>query len=404
LRIAVVNFNVGLVGGVETYLHDLLPALAARGHALALVHELPAGDDVETLQLDPRSVLDRRWCVAELGVAGLCASLSEWKPDAVYVNLALDPALESALLDRFPAAFYAHTYHGTCVSGTKMFGLPVATPCERRMGLPCLALYLPRRCGGLSPLTAVALYRRQRRRLEQLRRYDAVLVASDHMAREQLKHGIEAARVTVTPPYVDVAPDPSPPSHRRSEGRLLFVGRLTVLKGVDLLIDALPIVQARLDGPIRATVVGDGPARAEVARAAARSGVEIALVGQRTGAEVKALMRDADLLVVPSRWPEPFGLVGVEAAAVGLPAVGFAVGGIRDWLEPGVTGELAAADPPTAGKLADALVAALEDGARHHRLREGAWRAAVTAAGRDHVTTLESVLGHCAKSRQGKRA
>ena len=67
----------------------------------------------------------------------------------------------------------------------------------------------------------------------------------------------------------------------------------------------------------------------------------------------------ADLLVVPSLWPEPFGLVGLEAARHRLPVAAFAVGGIPDWLRPGVNGYLAPGDPPTPGGLADAIIACL---------------------------------------------
>ena len=58
-------------------------------------------------------------------------------------------------------------------------------------------------------------------------------------------------------------------------------------------------------------------------------------------------MASADLLVVPSLWPEPFGLVGLEGARSRLPAAAFAVGGIPDWLRSGVNGYLAPGDPPT---------------------------------------------------------
>ena len=394
MRIAVVNHHAGVVGGVETYLQDLLPALAARGHRLALVHEIPASH--ETIALDTQGVLEERLSLADLGVGRVCEALARWTPDVVYANSSLDVPLGSALLDRFPCALYWHSYQGSCVSGTKMFDFPRATPCDRQLGPACLALFYPRRCGGLNPLVTAALYSTQQRTRDQLGQYAAVLVASEHMSRECTRHGVQPTRITVTAPCVSVAPDTGAPVSRRREGRLLFAGRLTHLKGVDLFIDALPLVQSRLDSPIHATIVGEGPDRPALTRAAMHSDVDVRLVGQRTRDEVRTLMRAADLLVVPSRWPEPFGLVGVEAAAVGLPAVGFAVGGIPEWLESGVTGELAAADPPTAGKLADAIVAALGDRAHHQRLREGAWHMAVEVAGRDHVTILESVLARCA--------
>jgi glycosyltransferase involved in cell wall biosynthesis len=53
--------------------------------------------------------------------------------------------------------------------------------------------------------------------------------------------------------------------------------------------------------------------------------------------------------------------VGLEAAALGIPAVAFDVGGVREWLRPGVNGYLAPGDPPRAAGLAQALVEALGD-------------------------------------------
>ena len=84
------------------------------------------------------------------------------------------------------------------------------------------------------------------------------------------------------------------------------------------------------------------------------------------------LFQESDLLAIPSLWPEPFGIVGIEAAAYGIPSVGYGVGGIVDWLAPGVTGELAPADPPTARGLAEALVRMLESPAYYRSLCEGA--------------------------------
>ena len=104
------------------------------------------------------------------------------------------------------------------------------------------------------------------------------------------------------------------------------------------------------------------------------------------------MMREADVLAVPSVWPEPFGLVGIEAGCVGLPAAAFDVGGVRDWVRPGESGELAPGDPPTADGLVQAIVRALADPAHLNRLRVGAWEV-VRGFGRErHVEGLQRIL------------
>jgi glycosyltransferase involved in cell wall biosynthesis len=108
-------------------------------------------------------------------------------------------------------------------------------------------------------------------------------------------------------------------------------------------------------------------------------------------------MRAADLLAVPSVWPEPFGLVGIEAGCVGLPAVAYDVGGIGEWLVPGRSGELAPGDPPTVDGLAGAIVRALRDPVRYASLRRGAWEIARQFTMAAHMNRLEPVLLSVAK-------
>ena len=73
-----------------------------------------------------------------------------------------------------------------------------------------------------------------------------------------------------------------------------------------------------------------------------------------------ALFASAALLVVPSVWPEPFGLVGLEAGAHGVPAVAFETGGVGEWLRDGTNG-LMAGRRPAVEPLARAIAAALAD-------------------------------------------
>jgi glycosyltransferase involved in cell wall biosynthesis len=102
-------------------------------------------------------------------------------------------------------------------------------------------------------------------------------------------------------------------------------------------------------------------------------------------------MRQADLLAMPSLWPEPFGLLGPEAGCVGLPSVGYAHGGIPDWLVEGESGALAPS-PPTVEGLADAILRAISDADRHQVLRVGAWQMAQRFSAERHVRQLEAVL------------
>jgi glycosyltransferase involved in cell wall biosynthesis len=75
---------------------------------------------------------------------------------------------------------------------------------------------------------------------------------------------------------------------------------------------------------------------------------------------------------MPSLCPEAFGKIGPEAAGHGVPAAAFDVGGIAEWLVPGVNGMSAPGDPPKPAGLAKAIVACLADPAIYARLREGA--------------------------------
>ena len=108
---------------------------------------------------------------------------------------------------------FAHNYHGNCVSGTKRHALPSARPCDRRLGLGCLARYYPCRCGGLDPRTLLTLYRTQRRRRVLLPRYRSVAVASRHMQEEYRRHGGPEGRLHLLPLFPPGSePDPEPPS------------------------------------------------------------------------------------------------------------------------------------------------------------------------------------------------
>jgi glycosyltransferase involved in cell wall biosynthesis len=371
MRVLVATTHAVVVGGVETYLRAVLPRLRDRGVTIGLLTAHPDRNGVSIREWVPEVP---HWVTGEVGTT--LAAASVFNPDVVWTHDLPDPAADDALARRFNTVRFAHNYAGGCVSGTKCHAAPGWQACSRRLGPACLGLYLPRRCGGLNPLTAVKLYRQNRARQRTLARLRAVLVASRHMADEVTLNGA-AERVKVVPLFPPHAqPDPVPPEPRPRTDRVLFVGRLTPLKGWRELVSAMPVASARLGRPLTLVVVGDGPDRAAFEGEVYRRGVPHEFLGWLGTEGVMSQMRNADVLVVPSVWPEPFGLVGIEAGCVGLPAVAFATGGVPDWLTAGVSGESAPGNRPRADQLADALVRALADDAHLQRLRVGAWGSA----------------------------
>jgi glycosyltransferase involved in cell wall biosynthesis len=127
-------------------------------------------------------------------------------------------------------------------------------------------------------------------------------------------------------------------------------------------------------------------------RVAAKMGVSFNVTRWLEGADRARIFENHELLVMPSVWPEPWGMTGLEAASRGLPAVAYASGGIPEWLTPGVSGELAPTNPPTVSGLADALVRALSSREHHASLSRGAWEMAQAHPVSSHVATIDQVL------------
>ena len=94
---------------------------------------------------------------------------------------------------------------------------------------------------------------------------------------------------------------------------VVYFGKLIEQKGVHVLVDALARMPARL------VVVGFGPERAALEQRAAERGLEALFTGPLEHRHLRHLLALADACVVPSIFPEAFGMVAAEAAAAGCP-------------------------------------------------------------------------------------
>lgn len=129
------------------------------------------------------------------------------------------------------------------------------------------------------------------------------------------------------------------------ENVALFVGRLVEKKGCEYVIRAMEQVQSAIPD-IKLVVIGDGPLRNELQTLAAEKLSNFSFLGTQDSATVRSWMQRAKLLCVPSIVArsgdaEGFGIVFIEAQAMGTPVVSFATGGVPEAVEHGNTGFLA---------------------------------------------------------------
>jgi colanic acid/amylovoran biosynthesis glycosyltransferase len=202
----------------------------------------------------------------------------------------------------------------------------------------------------------------------RLQRQGALFVAcSEYVRRRAIERGYPADRTIVHSIGVDVERF-VPPSSERRKPIVLFVGRLVEKKGCDRLIEAMVEVQRRC-ADAELVVIGNGVLRADCEALAAARRVRCLFLGSQPTAVVQEWMARAKVFCVPSVVAtsgdaEGFGIVFIEAQAMGLPVVSTRSGGIPEAVEDGQTGLLVAEDDRQA--LAEAIIRLMQD--------EGLWQ------------------------------
>jgi glycogen(starch) synthase len=156
--------------------------------------------------------------------------------------------------------------------------------------------------------------------------------------------------------------------------RLLYVGRVVEQKGVRTAIEMLPLLpeQATLE------IVGEGdpPYRRELEQAAKRLGVaeRVRFQAPQPRSKLFDIYQSADAVVFPVQWAEPWGLVPLEAMALGRPVVATGLGGSGDYLQDGRNALLFPSGDARA--LADALCRLADDPQLRQRLVRGGYETA----------------------------
>ena len=357
-------------GGVAT--HVMASAAALAGHGVdvnVLAAQIdPAGEAPGVTLIHSPELFNERATPAERfgeAVAG--------RPTVIHLHQFEDPDAVAVMQRHAPVLLSAHGYLA-CTSGVHYFR--PGQECQRAHGPGCIPSLVA--CAHTSdPRRLPSAFRQAGRSLLTLRRADLAVSYSSAVDRHLALN--EVTRRTVIPLFSTMSPAVG--SGHADRRRVVFAGRVVLPKGVAVLIRAARAVDAEF------VVCGDGWRREQMQRLATRMGVHqrIQFKGWMDSEALARELAEASVVAVPSIWPEPFGLVGIEALAAGRPVVASAVGGIRDWLEHGVNG--LAVKPGDANVLAHALQELLADPARQR---------AMGLAGREMVARRFSAERHVA--------
>jgi glycosyltransferase involved in cell wall biosynthesis len=263
-------------------------------------------------------------------VAALCAEIDAFRPDLVHFHNffpTLSPAAVQAVARRgIPAVVTLHNYRLICAGGLLMRDCRPCEDCISHSRLPGVrhGCYRDSQIGS-ALVAGMAIYFR---RLLDRHPHEITLLALTAFAKSRfVAAGFAPERIMVRG---NVIADPGAGQDER-ERRVVYVGRLSVEKGVDTLLNAVRGLDCTVE------IIGDGPERA---RLEAIAGDNVVFLGQQPTPVVMERVKAARLLAVPSRWYEGFPVVVLEAMAAGTPVLASRIGSLAEIVQHERTGLL----------------------------------------------------------------
>jgi glycosyltransferase involved in cell wall biosynthesis len=384
MRVTHIIDRLDVLGGVQTYLSTLIPALTSAGvESVVLASSGPR-------TLDGAKVSSFRWsaCDDPLGgareQAAIRESIAATRPDITLCHIAPSPGVAAAAAAHGPTVVFAHDFFPIC-PGNARFLQTSRRFCDEGPGARCFLRAYTERCAARDPRRLIKRVGAVRSWRHTWHALAGVFVASPFMKEQLIRDGTPRDLVSVLP-YPVIPPATEVPGMAQRPSDLLFLGRLDPTKGADTLLRAV------VDLPgASATIAGAGWELERLQQLARDLGVEgrVTFAGGVEPEQRANLLRSSKIFVLPSVWQEPFGIAGVEALAAGLPVVATRVGGVPSWMTPEV-GYLI--EPDDAAALVDAAGRILGDAALWHSMSARAAQQAQRFGLDRHVQSLIALL------------
>ncbi len=345
MKILFFNKISAVYGGAERLLLDTSKELLARGHEVSLV---VAEDDrrAKTPEFWPSNI--NRYYVPELLVPftdrytyDRCRKSEAYtgtiryvqdiidieEPDLIHVHNFPSTEIFKELTVSMPLIRTIHSYENQCETHLKL--LPDGSICQHPLGKACREL-----CGFEKSFKATRV---RSENAYMKKRFDRFIAISTYIEEVLLGNGFPQEKITVVPNFTRF---PAESLEGDEENLVLYVGRLTPEKGLSELLEAVGRTRTKpkllvvgKDG-----ILGQSDFQDQIQRQIEQLDIDVEFADWRVGIELRRAYARAKVVAFASVWPEPFGLVGIEAMTQGKPVVAYDCGGVRDWLQDGQTG------------------------------------------------------------------
>jgi len=354
MKVLWINEKASLKGGAEQYIFNT-------------ANEMKNLNVSSYLLYDPNEQVTNKFLEAfdeAYPMVCLCEQIEKINPDVIYIHQLDDSKIYEELLKiDVPTVKFFHDHKLFCLREHKYTTIGKKT-CTKKLGLGCYG------CLGFvnRSNTALGFSINTLGKLEKLqslnRQMNHFIVASDYMKEHLSLHDFEEERITVNPLFASTSFDYSHETNFTANKTLLFVGQLINGKGLDALLKSMKKIPEDFD----LVIVGEGKQEEYFKHYAKelKLGDRVKFVGKVSQEQLNDYYKKAYCLVVPSRAPETFNLVGIEAQKVGLPVVATDVGGISQWLKHDVNGLLVA--PNDIKDLQRKINMLIEDKKLHQRI------------------------------------
>ncbi len=342
MRILQLHNRYQIRGGEEGVVQAEQALLTQYGHQVETLEV--SNDDIAT-PID-KGLAAMRAIYSLPAKSQVAAAIARYRPDIVHVHNffpLLSPSVyDACLAARVPVVQTLHNYRLGCVKAMLFRDNQICELCLDQDNPWFGVKYGCYRDSKVQSAVVAAMLTTHRWRRTWLEKVDAYITLTDFQRQKMVQAGLPSAKIHVKPNFVDpivqsdsAALDPVIAT-ALAKPFVLFVGRLSIEKGLPIVIEAY-----RQNRTLpRLNIVGDGPERMVLEQQVIAAGLAapVQFLGYQPKAVIQQLMQHAMALIFPSIWYEGFPLTIAEALSCGLPPIVSRLGSMAEIIQDNVNG------------------------------------------------------------------